>query len=415
MSASVAGRPAVVDDRSPALVRRFVRLTGLVAAASFVFGATYVVELLDRGFSPTVVSTAFFCALAASTVLEVVSGDWGDRFGQRRMAVGGLVLWGAGLVVFGISHSFGLLVVALVLWALGQATYSGAPTALIVNAIPPGDAARRRAAVRWGQTARFAGAVVAGVLVLLRPPGLSPAGLIVAAGCALLVLAGYVRLRLPYVRADAPLPGRLTARIGRAWSGRLDALLTLCVVNAGLLSVFLFAWQPVATTVIGLGGRWLGALLSGLTALAALGAWAARFTVEHHRVRDLDLYLGTAVTAVALAVMGTSAVAAWTAFVTVEVAAGYVVAVAATRAHAEFPDASRNVLWSMFSAAMGTSMAVADLALGLVWDRVGLAVALGLVVPAESAIGAALGVVLRRRSRRSPAGQSSVAGRERER
>lgn len=97
---------------------------------------------------------AFFASLVVGTVVEVLSGDWGDRYGNRRMTVAGLALWGAGLIAFAFVTSLVGLVLTLACWSMGQAIYSGAPLALTVNAISAENTALRQAAVRWSQVSR---------------------------------------------------------------------------------------------------------------------------------------------------------------------------------------------------------------------------------------------------------------------
>ncbi len=363
--------PAPVDRRP---VHRLISLTFVVAAASFVFGSVYVDQMLHRGFRPAELGVAFSCAFAATTVIEVVSGDWGDRYGQRLMATSGLLLWGVGLIGFAYSPSIVWLVASLILWSVGQAVYSGAPTALVVNSIPADQKDLRHTAVRWGQIARWIGAAAGGLIVAIAAKPSTISGFIVGSGGILCLTAVVVRLRWREHRPKVPAAGHhIWSRLRGAWRPGLTGLLLVNSAVLGMLSIFLFAWQPVTTGVFRVDNRWLGAILVGLTLFAALGSWLARFRWGGLARGQLDLWLGAALTGVLLVLMTTGRIGGTAAFIGAEILTSYVLTGAAMRAHAIFPDEARNLLWSTFSAVGGATMALVDLVFGLVWEHEGLA------------------------------------------
>jgi hypothetical protein len=272
-------------------------------------------------------------------------------------------------------------------WSVGQAFYSGAPIALSVNAISADNKSLRRAIVRWGQVARWIGGVLGGLVVLLgaRVPGMR--AIIVCAGATLVISAVYVQLRWPEItRSAGHRHGNMLGRIRSAWRPELAGLLVVTAGSMGLLSTFLFAWQPTVTSVLRLESRWLGSLLVGLTALAAIGSWSAKFTWARLARHHYDLWILLAVGGVLLSVMALSPMAAVIALIGVELITGYVLIAAATRAHGIFVDASRNLLWSVFSATMGAVMALIDLIFGQAWHHFGLARALVVAVGAQAVL-----------------------------
>ena len=152
-------------------VNRLTLLTLLVGFADFVFGTVYVTLMLRADISPSEIGLGFFVAFALSTVVEVPSGDWGDRWGQRRIASIGLVAWGVALIAFAQSANMPIVMLAsLCIWSIGQALYSGAPVSLTINSIPNDFPELRTRAVlmqnvaKWAGSAAGAGAVFLGVI-----------------------------------------------------------------------------------------------------------------------------------------------------------------------------------------------------------------------------------------------------------
>lgn len=383
-------------------VRRLVTLTFAVASAQFVFGAVYVEQLLARGFQPESIGLAFAAALAVSTVFEVFSGDWGDRHGQRLMTVLGLGLWGAGLIAFALVRTLPGLIAALICWSIGQAVYSGAPLSLTVNAIPADDPASRAAAVRFSQVARWCGAALGGLFVLAGGQLSIYPVLIIGGGIALLVSAGAVQMRWPESRTDGTrTKGRLGSRLLGGWQPRLGSLVPVLVVNMGLLSVFLLAWQPLTSTVLGLSPTWLGLVLLVLMAAAAGGAWAAKLTVSQLQQRDADLWIVSAVVGVAVCMLALSGVALCIGFIVIEFSSAYVMASASTRVHAIVSDGARNLVWSAISATMGLAAAGVDLVFGIAWGDGQIVSGLVWGVAAAALVGGVVGLagmVLTRRT-----------------
>lgn len=121
------------DESHVRLRRRLAALIAVVAMADFAFGAVNIVHMTNAGLAPSSIGAVLAIAGIVSTIVEAPSGALGDMYGQRRILVIGLFLWGSGQMLFGLTSSPWPIGVALVLWAVGMACYSGAPFALVIN------------------------------------------------------------------------------------------------------------------------------------------------------------------------------------------------------------------------------------------------------------------------------------------
>ena len=76
------------------------------------------------------------------SALLLPMGGLADRVGRRRVYVWGLVVFGIGSVLTGIAPTFGALIAARVVMAVGNALVQSVVTGLLVGAFPPEERGR---------------------------------------------------------------------------------------------------------------------------------------------------------------------------------------------------------------------------------------------------------------------------------
>ncbi|MDG2111644.1 MAG: MFS transporter, partial [Actinomycetota bacterium] len=108
-------------------------------------------------------------ALTISSLMMPM-GRLADQFGRRRMHLSGLALFGVGSLAVSLAPSFGLLIAARVLMAIGNAMGQSVGTAMVVAVFPP----HERGKAIGSQTTAVAigaasGPIVAGLLLSVLP------------------------------------------------------------------------------------------------------------------------------------------------------------------------------------------------------------------------------------------------------
>lgn len=170
LAPSVAGSP----DRPPVPRAAWTRLAACTAAGALLqLDGTLITVALPsvahglsvKGSSTSAVLSAYFAAYA---LLLIPGGELVDRFGARRLALGGLALFAVGAIAGALVSSFGALIVARIIQGAGAGLVSPAALAGAVSGFPP---ERRGSALGiWGASAGMSnliGPLLGGVLTVV--------------------------------------------------------------------------------------------------------------------------------------------------------------------------------------------------------------------------------------------------------
>ncbi len=98
---------------------------GILSAIDFLFGSFYYYTLDINGISPTKISYIMAAASITLLIFDFPSGNLSDIFGRKRCAGIGRIVWGGGLVCFGLSTSFLTFLLSIVILNIGVALNSG--------------------------------------------------------------------------------------------------------------------------------------------------------------------------------------------------------------------------------------------------------------------------------------------------
>lgn len=99
------------------------------------FFATYVIFLQSKGMNLLQTNLINFCFMASIFVLELPTGSFADVFGRKKSIIGGCLALGFSMIVYFISESFWLFVLAEVIGAFGHTLISGAKDAWLVDSL----------------------------------------------------------------------------------------------------------------------------------------------------------------------------------------------------------------------------------------------------------------------------------------
>lgn len=201
------------------------------------------------------VSSGYSIALGA---LLLTAGKLGDRYGRRRVYLGGMAVFALGAVLSALAPTVGLLIAARVLQGCAGAMMISTSVALALMEWPP---ERRGVAMGWfgvlGSVASLAGPVLAGNIIDIGGSW-RWVFLVSLPVAALTLIFGPRYLREVRVAAARDLPlDVLGVALGAAASG----LLTLAVLQSG-------AWGLAAPRTLG--------LLAVSLVLFGLFAWRCR-------------------------------------------------------------------------------------------------------------------------------------------
>ncbi|WP_159943583.1 MULTISPECIES: MFS transporter [unclassified Nocardiopsis] len=387
----------VVRSGNTSLIVPYTFFTLLSTAADFVFGAVFVMVMLDRGAEPWLLGLMFGSANLVTLLVEAPSGALGDRYGHRRLLTLGLALWGAGFVLFGTADRLALVLAGMYLWATGLSLHSGTLTALVVNRIgTDARAARISRVVRIGQVAGHGGGVTGAVSVMVFGTWASAGTLVAAGGGALVCLAVLAPLCFPRSpRQPDRRVGRIVAESAALLATRrFLPLVALTVSLVSSTALLVAAWQPLLREAHGGDVRLNGLVLLALTSALAAGAACARF-VDRGQRPHVWAPLVAALSGVPLVLVAHGLVPLVPGLIAAEFLLGLGGVLSNVWQQLMFTDANRNTMFSMLAMVAGTVRTVILVPFGGLWDLVGLAWAATVLVSASVVAAVATGVLTR--------------------
>jgi MFS family permease len=272
----------VSRDAQLLFLARAVRMSGYGA-----LGLILVLYLGAAGFDAGQIGLLLTLTLVGDTLISLYLTTHADRIGRRRtLAIGAVLMAGAGLVFAGGS-GFVVLLLAATIGVLSPSGSEVGPFLPIEQAslteVTPAD--RRTSIYAWynltGSVATALGALIAGLVVsALRSAGWSELDayrvILVSYSFRALVLIPIVRSVSPAVEVppvDATIAGRLGLHRSRGIVGRLAGLFALDAFGGGLIVQSLLAFWFHQR--FGLDEATLGAIFFGANILAAVSALAA--------------------------------------------------------------------------------------------------------------------------------------------
>ncbi|MBU7031847.1 MAG: MFS transporter [Theionarchaea archaeon] len=95
----------------------------------------YILYLLDRGFSMTQVTLLGSVFWLVLVVFEIPTGSVADKVGKKASLLCSCILSAVGLIFFGLAHSFGAVLIAYTIWAIGVTFESGAASAFLYDSL----------------------------------------------------------------------------------------------------------------------------------------------------------------------------------------------------------------------------------------------------------------------------------------
>jgi MFS family permease len=129
--------PDLPQDERRALLERNLRVYPLFQAIAFTPVMLPVIVLFweENGLDLFDVFALQGIFAVAVVLLEVPTGMVADRLGKRASLLGATALLSLGMLIYALSHGFGLFLLAEIVFALGAAMLSGADSSLLYDSL----------------------------------------------------------------------------------------------------------------------------------------------------------------------------------------------------------------------------------------------------------------------------------------
>jgi MFS family permease len=256
----VSSAPLILTDRGLALSEpktvgaqgstKVLAASSLGSGLVFVSSAVVTVALAaigrDMRLSPLELQWVMNAELLPLAALTLVAGALGDRFGQKRMFLGGIAFYGLGAAAIGFAPSFAPLIVGRLLQGLGEAVILPNGLPVLGQAFPADKKAR--AVGIWSAAAAVASGVAPAIAGAILDHGSWRTTFLML----LPVVAGALAVGAVWIPKDAPT-GHARVDVG----GAVLSTVGLGGLGGGLTSLTNGSgpnlWMLV-TLIVGLGG-----------------------------------------------------------------------------------------------------------------------------------------------------------------
>lgn len=275
------------------IVRTFLIITTFQGLAQGYFFSTYVRFLRDYGLSLTEANLLNMIFMTTSSFLDPPTGYLGDRIGQRKVYVMGLIFWALGMAFYGLGRDFWGFALAEFTGAIGSALISGALESWLNNVtsdeIASSAVSTKRALV---SLAAIPTAVIGGWIG--ENFGMQYPWFLAAAHSAInAILAIWLLFKLPEGNSRAEnevLPPLSQVLHNNLAVKELRFSLLVAFVAYAVFQPFNMFWAVVIDEATQY-DEWLGLMWIGIATAIALGAYLANRKFVHPNTKGIAVAL----------------------------------------------------------------------------------------------------------------------------
>ncbi|HPJ17356.1 MAG TPA: MFS transporter [Candidatus Woesebacteria bacterium] len=261
------------------MAKTFVLVKILQNIGSSWMFSTYVLFLTTSGLSLFQANILNLLYMSVSTVLDPFTGNLGDRIGQRKIYMTGLLFWAIGMTVYGLTNWFLIFAIAEITSAVGHAFMSEALESWLRNQTDEEITHKALTTSQtWGKLATIPAAILGGWIGAKYGFGI-PWFLAGATSLVCLIISWQQLRKYPDKIEEekaAPIEMSVWSIAKNAWK---EPVLKRSFILAALITAavqpFNMFWSVIFKEASGK-ADWLGLLWMGIALAAALGSYLAK-------------------------------------------------------------------------------------------------------------------------------------------
>ncbi len=340
------------------IIYGYMSLTVILGEALFGFGFTAF--MYNRGLSIAMIGMLSAIADFSMMILDYPTGNLADKYGRKKIAGIGFLIYGMGYIVFALSQGFTLFATAAIIRALGASLISGAPVSWYIGELHKiGEYDYKDHGISSVRGVSFlvgsgAGVVAASLTdISLALPILMGGVLLIASGCITLIC-----FEDNYGKGEHHNLWKQIIHNTKEIVANKDvhSLATYKFFSSVLFITFILLWQVFATEVIGIKYKMLGYLYSTMLIIMSLSSFTTRRLLKTQKGTHITI------TSIFITVFGVFLFVFWqttlgflVGFLCIEIGFGFMNASYSTWVHDYIPEKSRSSYLSALSSVVSLS------------------------------------------------------------
>lgn len=242
----------------------YVTILSFYELGDKIFGAIYIAFMRLRGATIANISLLFSIEQLLMAVLDLPAGAISDKFGRKKIASLGFIVWGTSIILFCIGHGFWTFLPGIALFAVGLALIAGAPTSWFIDQlIKKGAYEKRGQIIPKAQTIIRLFSIIAALISFVLVNYSNELTILVAGG--LVIIAGVIGLTIGEDNF-----GNVKAKTHKIVQNSIKNFVkSKCLLIMAFKTIigyisfitFILYWQIYATEYVNIGTKYLSAIL----------------------------------------------------------------------------------------------------------------------------------------------------------
>ncbi len=356
------------------IIYGYMSLTVILGEALFGFGFTAF--MYNRGLSIAMIGMLSAIADFSMMIFDYPTGNLADKYGRKKIAGIGFLVYGIGYIIFASSKGFMLFTVAAVVRALGASLISGAPVSWYIGELHKiGEYDYKDHGISSVRGVSFLVGSAAGILaaaltdISLAFPIFFGGALFIISGCITILCFEDNYGKIEHHNLWKQIVHNTKEII---LNKEMHSIALYKFFSSVLFITFILLWQVFATEVIGLEYKMLGYLYSTMLIIMSLSS----FITRHLQKTQQGIHI--TIVSIFITVFGVFLFAFWQTtlgfligFLCIEIGFGFMNASFSIWVHNYIPEKSRSSYLSALSSVVSLSSFALALLVGWIVEVFG--------------------------------------------